>query len=212
MLFPIGLALLIPAGCGISRPYPVIRSFTIEVNAPQAVQTAASSKRLLMQVVPTGSVSSCETRKLIRKVGPNELAEDFYNEFTGLPARMVADETARFLDSSSIVQAERAVSLKGTDLVLELYLQAFYGDYTSEPPQAVIEVRYTLTDVRRGERILLSKSYRGQSPIALKGDKAYQADQKNDSAAQLVSSLGAALENILTELQSNLQKALNAGR
>ncbi|MDR1486974.1 MAG: ABC-type transport auxiliary lipoprotein family protein [Deltaproteobacteria bacterium] len=198
-------------GCGLSQPYPVIRSFTLELQGQQlqAQQMQGQSKRETLslkkpfvQVTASGSVASYETRKLIHKVGPNELSEDFYNEFTGMPARMVADETARFLDSGPLAHADRTVSLKGPDYVLELFLQTFHGDYTLPTPQATVEVRFTFTDAKRGEAVLLAKTYRGACPIAAQGD----------APSELVSALGSALTEILTELQIDLKKAIDGGR
>jgi cholesterol transport system auxiliary component len=197
-------AILALASCGFSRPYPLIRAFTLEADIDPSLSSAYPLKKQpLVQVVANGSVASYETRKLIRRVGPNELTEDFYHEFTGLPARILADETARFLDFGPIVQAERVVSIKDPDLVLELFLLSFYGDFTTPAPAAVIEVRYTLTDTKRGDKVLLAKSYRGQSPINT---------QASDPSSELVSSLEQALSQILSALQNDLEKVLNARR
>ncbi|MDR2455931.1 MAG: hypothetical protein LBE49_04980, partial [Deltaproteobacteria bacterium] len=86
------LALSLP-GCGLSQPYPAIRSFTLEAKADPPSRKRGRSP--VLQVTAVGAAAACETRKLVYKIGPNELSEDFYNELTGQPARMAADATAR---------------------------------------------------------------------------------------------------------------------
>jgi ABC-type uncharacterized transport system auxiliary subunit len=189
---------LLASGCGLSRPYPSIRSFTLEAQSDLKDQVAPSRKRLLVQVIPNGAAAACETRKLVYKIGPNELSEDFYNEFTGLPARMAADETARFLEAQGVFRTERTETLRGSDLILELFLGAFHGDYTTSPPQAVMEIKYTLTDIRRSPVVLASKTYRAAAELPPAG----LGDRPSDLAAGLARALGTILAELSVDLRT----------
>lgn len=189
-------------GCGLSRPYPAIRSFTLEA-AGEPPAKNLPSRAPVLQVTAVGAAAACETRKLVYKIGPNELTEDFYNELTGQPARMIADATARYLEAAGSFRAERTPTIEGPDYALELFVAAFHGDYVASPPKAVLEIRYTLTDMRR-QRVLSSQTYQASETL----ESGPGADRPSEQAA----GLGRALGSILAKLDADLSAAVRAGR
>jgi ABC-type uncharacterized transport system auxiliary subunit len=197
------LAVLLPA-CGLSRPYPSIRVFSLETDGTPAPAPPKARSARLIQVVSGGAAVQFETRKLVHKIGPNEYTEDFYNELVGLPSRLVADATARWLDSASA--AHNFASLLGAgripDYTLEIYLTAFDGNFHLSPPRAEAEARITLTEQRRG-RTVFSKTYRGESLLD---------PNAPDRPAHLAEGLGLALEPIFRDLLADIESAISGSR
>ncbi|MDR1309935.1 MAG: PqiC family protein [Deltaproteobacteria bacterium] len=204
---PLGVAavlgLLLLSACGLSRPYPAIRSFSLEPPAPDSAPAAAKNRRpLLVQVSPGGAAPQYETAKLIYRIGPNEFRGDFYNELVGLPARLVADRLAAFLDRRSpLVQASQGIGARAPDLSLDVFLLAFHGDYTQSPPLAVVEAKISLTDLRRGRsKGLFSKTYSGQAVLP-----ADPPDRPADQARGLAEALAPILSEALADLERSLR-------
>ncbi|MDR2443209.1 MAG: PqiC family protein [Deltaproteobacteria bacterium] len=190
------------SGCGLSRPYPAIRSFTLEADLGiDLSERQLSNKPPLLHVLPVGAAAACETRKLVYKIGPNELSEDFYNEFTGLPARMIADETARILEAQGLFLTERTDTLKNPDYILEIFLNAFHGSFVSNQYLAIMEVKFTLYNVKRSPTVIFTKTYKVEEPLPDSGDR----------PSQLASGLGRALGRIIYSLSEDV-KALGSVR
>jgi ABC-type uncharacterized transport system auxiliary subunit len=213
------VAALLLASCGLSRPSPTVRSFTLTAAGPGApdgtppigsdrtgltVRSGRSGRagRIpVVEVAVAGAAPQCETRKMVYRVGPDELSEDYYNEFAGLPARMIAERTADRLEAAGRWRPVRSSAFEEADLLLEIRLEAFHGDLTSEPPAAVLEVRLSLSDLRR-RRPLFSRSYRSVRPLAPDPDR----------PAALAAGLGLALGDVLARLESDLEAAARGPR
>jgi ABC-type uncharacterized transport system auxiliary subunit len=214
IIFRQGLALIlglviifITAACGLSRPYPVIRSFALEIPSANLNKVGKVKRPLLIQVTSGGASPQYETRKLVYKIGTNEFSDDFYSELVGLPSRLVADQLAAFLDNNSdrFRSTLGLNSSQSPELVLDVYLSAFHGDYTVNPPQAVVEVKVTLTDQRSSRpRNLWSKTYSGQQAVA----ETAVAEKAVDRPTGLTTSLGLALAPIFEEIKTDLPGAL----
>jgi ABC-type uncharacterized transport system auxiliary subunit len=206
------------SGCGLSRPYPQIRSFALEAltdladrnaaalneparhGAARSAGVARTERRLALQVLPGGAAAAYETRKLVYRIGPSELAEDFYNEFAGQPARMIADETARWLERTNPqFEAARTVGPRGADLALEVFVSAFHADFSVRPPQAEAEIRFSLSDLRGRPKTLWAQTYRGRRPLP---------EESADRPADQVRGLGLTLGDVLTALDADLRAVL----
>jgi ABC-type uncharacterized transport system auxiliary subunit len=191
-------------GCGLSRPYPTIRTFDLEDLS--ALPTPSKVRRpLMIQITSSGAAPQYETRKLVYKIGPNEFSEDFYNEMVGMPARLIAAKLSGYLDaSSSRFRATQGVMAQSPDLTLDVYLSAFYGDFTVNPHKAIVELKATLTDQRSSRpRTLMSNSY-SQTQLL--------NSNSTDRAATLTDALSQALNPILADIAADLNKAIGGGR
>ncbi|MDR1296597.1 MAG: hypothetical protein LBO05_04335 [Deltaproteobacteria bacterium] len=193
------LAPLLPA-CGLSRPYPFVRSFSLDPGGGP-VMTDKAARPLLVQVASSGAASQYETKKLVHKIGPNEFREDFYSELVGLPSRLVAEAAAGWLDAGSRrLRAAAGLGAQPPDLLLDLYVVVFQGNYGLPSPAAEIEVRLTLTDQRRRRPpVLLAGTYKASSPL----DPAAP-----DQPAELAAALGRALGKILTDAQTDIERGV----
>jgi ABC-type uncharacterized transport system auxiliary subunit len=191
--------LFFTSACGLSRPYPTIRSFALDITDNNIIATKIKHP-FLVQVTSSGAAPQYETRKMVYKIGQNEFSEDFYNELVGLPSRLVADQLAAYLDKNSTkFRTSQGVYSQNPDLGLDIYLISFHGDYTKNPPQAVVEVKVTLTDQRRSRaRTIMSKSYINQNIIP----------DNNDRSAQLAFGLGQALTPILEAIMNDLDQSI----
>jgi ABC-type uncharacterized transport system auxiliary subunit len=200
----VALVGLLLAGCGLSRPYPRIRSFDLEGQAPDKI-LAKVRRPLLIQVTSSGASPQYETRKLIHKIGPNEFSEDFYSELVGLPSRLVVSRLAGYLDANSErFRATQGVTAQSPDLTLDVYLTAFHGDYSLSPPRAEVELKATLTDQRGGRpKTLMSNTYANYAEIP---------PDAPDRPKALAQALATALNPILADVAADLSPALPGRR
>ncbi|MDR2368819.1 MAG: PqiC family protein [Deltaproteobacteria bacterium] len=202
------------AGCGLSRPYPSIRSFDLEATgqSPAKGNPAKGQRRpakvrrpIMIQVTSSGAAPQYETRKLVLKIGPNEFSEDFYNELVGMPSRLVAAQLASYLDlNSDRYRATQGVTAQSPDYTLDVYLIAFHGDYYQNPPRATVELKATLTDQRSSRpRTVMSNTYSGYEDLP---------PEAADRPKALATGLAQALNPVLAEIAADLTPALTGRR
>lgn len=188
-------ALMIISAC-LSQPHPVKNQYALRAEAPEASDKTRTDRRTLM-VGTVSAAAGFDNRGLVYRVGPERFEYDFYNEFMAPPARLLADQTSQYLDLVS--PRFRVVKSPGLTLAqygLETYLEGLYGDYTVNPPQAVLIIRYTLNDMRgSSSRVVWDKTYQR---AAIMNDKTPDA---------LTEALGVALSDILNELNQDIGKA-----
>ncbi|MDR2387442.1 MAG: PqiC family protein [Deltaproteobacteria bacterium] len=191
-------------GCGLSRPYPTIRTFDLEDLSALPIPSKVR-RPLMIQITSSGAAPQYETRKLVYKIGPNEFSEDFYNELVGLPSRLIAAKLSGYLEASSNrFRATQGVMAQSPDLTLDLYLTAFYGDFSLNPHKATVELKATLTDQRSSRpRTLMSNSYAQTRPLN---------SNSTDRAATLAEALSQALKPILADIADDLNKAISGPR
>jgi hypothetical protein len=201
-------SLLLLTACGLSRPFPSIRTFTLtppeDAQPAETARSAARSSRrpILIQVTSSGASAQYETKKLVHKVGPNEFSEDFYNELVGLPARLAIEAASNGLnDSPANLAVTKGLGLETPNYVLDIYLTAFHGDYTSSPPKAVFEARFSLTEQRRVRSPSVQSWILSGSAIVT---------DRGDPPADLAAALGQALVQATNELVSRVELAVKA--
>ena len=180
----------------LSQAHPKKNYFTLDARPPET--RADTAKRRTMLVGTVSAAAGYDNRGLVYRVGPGQFDTDFYNEFIAPPARLLADQCAQYLDAAS--RRVRVVKTPGLTLAefgLETYLETMHGDFTTQPPQGVLVIRFTVNDLRRSPtRVLLDRTYRSSVPLAAKTPEA------------LVTALSACLESILAELSGDIDKAV----
>ncbi|MDR2946763.1 MAG: PqiC family protein [Candidatus Adiutrix sp.] len=186
------LAVLALCAC-LSQAHPQKNFFALEAAIPEA-RADLSRKTLLVGVV--SAAAGYDGRALVYRLGPQRFDTDFYNEFTAPPARLLADQAAQYLDAASRrVRAVKTAGLVTADFGLETYLEAMHGDFSIEPPQAVLSIRFTVNDLRRPQaKVLLDKTYRRAAPLAARTPEA------------LAAALSGCLSAVLAELNSDIDK------
>ncbi|MDR2351049.1 MAG: hypothetical protein LBF41_10610 [Deltaproteobacteria bacterium] len=198
----------LPSSCSIaSRPYPTIRTFSLEIPTTGTAAAGALKKpRYTLLVTASPPPAAYESKKLVYKLSATEYAQDFYTEFYTTPARAVADSFARFLDlASPALNFVRTQGVKLPDYAMEIQLMDFYGDLTGEDPEARITMSVTLNDLRPATPMLVfTKNYSKSLPARPTGD-----EPREDA---LVEAFVVGLLGILEDLDSDLRSVINVGR
>jgi hypothetical protein len=197
------MALGLFSACGLSKPYPDIRVYDLQM--PKGGQNESLKKRHVLLISQMSPDSAFEGRKLVYKLGPNRLAEDFYNELPAVPSRLLAEAAARYLNERSLfLKVEKSPGLEGPDFALEGQIAELYGDYSQDPPRAVLSLRFTLLDARRTKpKALFSQSFSRSLEFAA-GAKA------EDKPSLLAAAYGRALREILDEILPELERKTHA--
>lgn len=190
------LALVFAGGC-LAKAHPEKNRYALTVESPPKAAASSANRRTLLVGTVTAA-AGYDNRAMVYRVGPDKYETDFYNEYLAPPARLLADQCAQYLDSANAkVRVVKTPGLTLAQYGLETYIETIHGDYTVDPPQAVVRVRYTLNDLRgAGPRVILDESYADQSPMA------------DRSAEALAEAASAALENILARLNRDIEKCL----
>ncbi len=190
------LAFLSLPGC-FSQPYPNKNYFSLRAELPQA-GAARPAKRYTLVLGAVNAASGFEDRSLVYRVGPNQFETDFYNELVAAPARLLADLAAQHLDgANSKLRVVTSPGMRLADFGLEIYLERLYGDFTLARPAAVVDIRFTLNDLRASQaRVVLDKTYHRDRPITEK------------SPGALVAGLNVCVNEILTELNQDFENAV----
>ncbi len=177
----------------LSQPHPVKNQYRLSAE-PEKSATRTDRRTLLVGAVTVAA--GYDNRGLVYRVGPERVEADFYNEFVAPPARLLADQTAQYLDQAN--NRVRVVKTPGLTLAqfgLETYLEYLHGDFTVDPPRAEIGIRFTLNDLRGSTtRVIFDKTYRRSSPLAER------------SPAALVAGLSECLREVLAELNRDIEK------
>ncbi|MDR1044734.1 MAG: PqiC family protein [Candidatus Adiutrix sp.] len=186
--------LLLTSGC-LSQPHPRKNIFSLGLSAEDSPARSTPKSRTLLAATVTAA-AGFDNRGLVFRVGPDQLETDFYNEFAAPPARLLADQAAQYLDAhNSRLRVVKSPGLVLADYGLETYLESLYGDFTVEPPEAVLNIRFTVSDLRPASpRPVLDQTYRQKRPLAAK------------TPAALVTALQQALGDLLAEFNRDLEK------
>lgn len=188
-------AALLLTGC-LTQARPQKNSFALDARPPERQIDAAGRRTLLVGTVSVAP--GLDNRALVYRVGPSQFETDFYNEFMAPPARLLADQISRYLDAANRrLRVVKSAGLVLADFGLETHLETMHGDFTVEPPQAVVSLRFTLNDLRRTPTgVLLDKTYRREVPMAAK------------TPAAMVAALNEGLRDILSEFNGDVERRL----
>lgn len=194
-LLPLLAALLLSA-C-LAQPHPDKTVFGLNLE-PAEVQTRAMAGRRTVLLATVTAASGYENRSLVYKVGPDQFKVDFYNEFLAPPARLLADQTAQYLDRESArFRLVKTPGLALADYGLETYLEHIHGDYSGPVPQADLAIRFTLNDLRgQAPRVVLDRTFQRSRPLA------------ENSPSALAAALRECLAEILNELNQDMNKSV----
>ncbi|MDR2340311.1 MAG: PqiC family protein [Deltaproteobacteria bacterium] len=189
--------------CGLSqRPYPLVRTYTLEQPDLAGAMDQALSKRPKAVVIVTASPppSAYDGKKLVYKQKPHELAPDFYNEFYAPPTRAIADSLAKYLDMNSPkLQIVRFQGASSPDYSLEVGIMDLYGDYTVSPPVLRLTVTTTMNDLRRSvTKVVFANRYVKTPPLVTKGDE----DRPETLVRTITEALAELYPSILADTES----------
>ncbi len=160
------VAVFLPGCVQFQQGYPDIRTYSLEVNEPKHVTSAASPVAVHLKAF--GATSQCQDRFFVYRTGAMLYESDFYNQLAASPARMIEDLTQNYLQGSPVV---RFVLKSGFASHAHYEIQGqvieMYGDYRqAKEPKAVLVLEFTVSDVS-GEKtqVLWQKRYQQSIPI-----------------------------------------------
>jgi len=138
------------------------------------------------------------TRELVYQMSDGRIESDFYNMLFVAPGNMLTSELRKWLaQSGHFANVIEPGSMVIPDLTLEGVVNSLYGDYSTEPPNAVIAMQFFLVDESTpNNEIVFSSSYRQRIPL----DKS--------APDELVQGMTKGIQIIFTELELDLAKTV----
>ncbi|MDR2405087.1 MAG: PqiC family protein [Deltaproteobacteria bacterium] len=207
LVLVIGLLAIFLSGCGLSeRPYPLVRTYTLELSQGADGTTLRKNPRAVIMVTSSPPPAAYDGKKLVYKLKAHELAPDFYNEFYSPPGRAIADSLATYLDlNSPSIQIVRFQGASAPDYSLEVGIADFYGDYSVSPAVLRLSLTITLNDLRRvTPKVLFTNRY-NKTPVLT-------PRQGEDRAENLVRQMTETLAELFPQILSDLEGSLNLRR
>ena len=193
---PILFFLILIMGCvSLERETPQKHRFSIQLDPPRhsppKEHTQARTSLLIrrMQISP-----SFAGKNLVYKIGPHEFESDYYNEFLVAPEVNIYAAVMRWLENSQgLFRVVSPSSQLSADYILESNIYLLYGDFSSEKPAAVMEIKFVLLDAKLLDA-RLEKRYHKRVIL------------KEKSASALIEGYRDCLLQILQALQEDLKK------
>ena len=198
-LLPVLILLALTAGClPISNETPEKQQFVLDVSRPSGDNSKPINA--VLRVNEFRLSQRYEGRGLTYRVDDLIYKSDFYNEFFIVPGQMLAEETIQWLDESNLFEDVVGDSLsQEASYMLDGTIQELYGDYSSNPAKAVLEIEFVLLKrVEGSDRVSFKKAYRQEQPASGK------------SAKELVRAWNQGLASILKTFEEDLRKNLDA--
>jgi len=188
------LALLAGPGCtgwlGQTPPPPVQYVLRPERTAPSAIPGS--------QVLRVGQVRAAplfERQGFLYRTDPERYVRDFYHRFYAPPGVVVQEAATEWLRASGLFAAVLDPGQSGVaDWILEGRVERLYADRRRDPPEAVLEVEFTLLDAD-GLGLLLQRRYGAVEPAAA-GDPAGLAAAWSRALGRVLAGLEADLAGL----------------
>ncbi|HSA64556.1 MAG TPA: hypothetical protein VLE25_07690 [Nitrospira sp.] len=198
MLLPfIGFPLMgILAGCvSLGQSQPEKQYFALDVVREGETMAALPRTRL---DVRRFRASSPLGKELVYRRSDGRYEADFYNQWFVVPDVMFTQQTTNWLTSAGLFQyvMDSSASLPPTH-ILEGTVIALYGDYRANPAKAVLGLQFVLLQETAGSTdIIWHNQYRKEVVV------------REPRPEALVSGWNEALQIILTDLETDLSKAI----
>ncbi len=193
---PFLAAMLTLTAC-LAQPHPKKNLFNLAAALNERPTVSLPARRTLL-AGGAATAAGYDNRGLVYRLGPDRYDTDFYNEFLAPPARLLVDQATQYLAAHNRrVRVVKTPGLTLADYGLETYLESLYGDFTVDPPRAVINIRFTLNDLRgAANKVVWDKTYRREEPVAAK------------DAAGLVAAWNLALGDLMAELNRDIEQSV----
>ncbi len=189
-----GLAglLLLTGGC-LSRPNLAPSLYAL--NSPANVDLKKDGPVLALKAVTVSPLF--EGKYLVYRLDDNRYEKDPFAEFMVAPARLVAASAQAHLRNAGMFrEVLDNSSVLTPNLRLEIEVSELYGDFRNAPtPTAVISLKFLAFEPGQGNRVLVEKTYRRQTPL------------KASTAAAVVAGLSQGMAEIMAEFSQDLKTA-----
>jgi len=184
------------AGCvSLGQSQPEKQYFALEVvregDARAALPRTMLDVRRFRTSAPLG-------RELVYRESDARYESDFYNQWFVVPDVMLTQQTTNWLTAAGLFQyvMDSSGSLPPTH-ILEGTVTALYGDYRANPAKAVLGLQFVLVhDTAASTDMIWHNQYRKEVEVSKQSPEA------------LASGWNEALRIILTDLETDLNKAL----
>ena len=193
---PILLLTFLLPGCSLKKAVqqsaPERRHFVLEASRTASSGAARSEGVLYVRNVTVSP--RYEGAGFVYKRGESEYTTDFYNRFLIPPDLLVTQEVRDWVLAAGLFgQVIQSGSVVTPTHALEGQVNALYGDYSLQPPQAVLEIELFLVEdpLNRAE-VVFHERYREEIPLD---------DRKSES---LVLGWNTGLARVLGELERHL--------
>ena len=186
-------------GCvNLEKSYPEKRYFIMDASRGEDISSSDTDAALTVRRFRVSP--KYEGRGLVYRLEELSYESDFYNEFFISPASMFTEEIRKRLAGSGLFKhVVDPSSLLDSTYILEGAVTALYGDYrVNTAPKAVMEIQFFLLhETDSSPKIIFQSQYHKEEPL-------------NDNTPDaLVKSWNEALNQILTEFESDLKENLS---
>ena len=189
-------------GCiNLERSYIEKRYFVLEASRDENISSPDTDAVLTVRRLRVSA--KYEGKGLVYRLEDLSYESDFYNEFFISPVSMLTEEIRKRLAVSGLFKhVVDPSSLLDPTYVLESAVTALYGDYrVSTAPKAVMEIQFFLLhEIDSNPKIIFQSQYHKEEPI------------KGDTPDALVNSWNEALNQILTEFETDLKENLSKAK
>lgn len=189
-----GLAglLLLAGGC-LSRPNLAPSLYAL--NTPANVSLKSDGPVLGLKMVTVSPLF--EGKYLVYRLDDNRYEKDPFAEFMVAPTRLVAASAQAHLRNSGMFrEVLESSSVLTPNQRLEIEVCELYGDFrNAQAPGAVISLKFLAFEPGQGNRVLVEKTYRRQTPL------------KASTAAAVVAGLSQGMAEIMAEFSQDLKAA-----
>jgi cholesterol transport system auxiliary component len=196
LVAPVLLLSLFCSGCvSLERSYPEKRYFVIDIGDGAQPPNTTGDQTLLVSSLRISPRYA--DKSFVYRTSDSGYEADFYNQFLTPPDTMLSEEVRKGLAASPVFKyVIGPASQLQPNFVLEGSVNALYGDFRNlNGPSAVLEIEFFLhSEDTANPGIVLQKRY--VKTVTLSGR----------SPEALVKGWSQALESILTDLSSDLQK------
>jgi ABC-type uncharacterized transport system auxiliary subunit len=137
-------ALVLLAGCSLSRPAPVKQTF---LDDPAPVPAAARSHAGSLRVAVINVAGPFRGKAFVVRESDLEYAGDYYHEFIVAPSAMIGEATARSLAQAGVfTRVMPPGTAADADWILDGFVSALYADGRDRGnPAAVLTITFYLT-------------------------------------------------------------------
>ena len=188
------LALLVVAGCSLTRPAPVKATFLLDPPLPPAVTTP---KAATLRIGTFNVSAPYRDRAFTYRTGDVKYESDFYNEFFVAPGPMIGQATTKALAAANVFTrvVPAGTAPEEGDFVLEGFVADLYADARERPAAGVVGINFYLTRTTFPSTVVWSRDYRERVALSASTPEA------------LAQAWNEALGRVLARLASDLSTA-----
>lgn len=189
------LGILAVSGC-LGKQEFLRQRYWVTAQRPPT-ETPASAPVEILELEPFSIDSAFAGTGIVTRRAGREYEKSFYEEYLSPPARMITEQTRRWVDDSGLFARvlPPGSTMEPTHL-LEGHISKLYADYTADPTALQLEISmYLLKGRGDKQQIRFAETYSVTQPMNARNAQAYFA------------ALEKALTEVLTQFESDVAAA-----